>query len=45
MDLEMQVEIPISLYNHFVEQAEVRHCTVEEIVRETIRKFLSERKQ
>lgn len=41
MDLKMQVEIPISLYNHFVEQAEVRHCTVEEIVRETIRKFLT----
>lgn len=45
MELEMQVEIPISLYNHFVEQAEVRHCTVEDIVRETISKFLSERKQ
>lgn len=45
MDLEMQVEIPIALYNHFVELAEARHCTVEEIVRETIRKFLSERKQ
>lgn len=41
MDLEMQVEIPIALYNHFAEQAEIRHCTVEEIVRETIRKFLS----
>lgn len=41
MDLEMQVEIPISLYNHFVEQAEVRHGTVETIVRETIRKFLT----
>lgn len=41
MDWEMQVEIPIALYSHFVEQAEIRHCTVEEIVRETIRKFLS----
>lgn len=41
MDLAMQVEIPVSLYNLFVEQAEIRHCTVEEIVRETIRKFLT----
>lgn len=41
MDLEMQVEIPIALYNCFAEQAEIRHCTVEEIVRETIRKFLT----
>lgn len=36
MNLEMQVEIPISLYDLFAEQAEIRHCTVEEIVRETI---------
>lgn len=41
MDLVMQVEIPIVLYNHFAEQAEIRHCTVEEIVCETIRKFLT----
>lgn len=41
MGVEMQVEIPISLYNHFVEQAEIRHCTVEEIVRKTIRTFLA----
>lgn len=41
MDLVMQVEIPAELYHHFVKQAEIRHCTVEEIVRETIRKFLS----
>lgn len=41
MDLEMQVEIPLLLYNLFKEQAEARNCTVEEIVRETIRKFLA----
>lgn len=41
MDLAMQVEIPVSLYNLFVEQAETRHCAVEEIVSETIRKFLT----
>lgn len=41
MDLKMQVEIPIVLYNHFAEQAEVRRCTVEEIVLETIQKFLT----
>lgn len=41
MDLEMQVEIPIALYNHFAEQAETCRCTVEEIVRETMQKFLA----
>lgn len=41
MILEMQVEIPIALYNLFSEQAGVRRCTVEEIVLETIRKFLT----
>lgn len=41
MNLEMQVEIPIALYHLFAEQAETHHCAVEEIVRETIRKFLT----
>lgn len=41
MDLEMQVEIPIALYNLFAEQAEARRCTVEEIIHVTIRKFLT----
>lgn len=41
MDVEMQVEISAALYNHFAEQAEIRHCAVEAIVRETIRTFLA----
>lgn len=41
MDLVMQVEIPIALYGYFAEQAELRDCTVEEIVRETMQKFLA----
>ena len=40
MNLEMQVEIPMVLYNHFSEQAETRNCTVEDIVIETMQKFL-----
>lgn len=36
MKVEMQAELPVELYNHFVEQTKARHCTVEEIVRETI---------
>ncbi len=40
MDFEMQVEIPIALYNLFSEQAEAHNCTVENIVIETVQKFL-----
>lgn len=40
-DFEMRVEIPIELYNHFAKQAEARHCTIEVIVIETIKRFLA----
>ena len=40
MEFQMQVEIPIELYNFFAEQAESQNCSIDKIVRETIKKFL-----
>ena len=40
MEIQMQVEIPMELYNIFAEQAEFQNCTVDRIICEMIRKFL-----
>ena len=40
MVIFLQVEIPVELYNFFAKKAEFQNCTVEEIVRQTIKTFL-----
>ena len=40
LEFQMQVEIPIELYNFFAEQAESQNCRIDKIGRETIKKFL-----